>query len=401
MVISFTIITPTTGNSRLSKLIQSINNQNDKILFSRKIEHLIIIDGPDFKEKTQQILNDNPSLNHERFIIQLPFNTGKNGGNFLGHKIYAAFGQLVLSDWVLLADDDNWYDPDHFDSLIKSINSFNQKSNLTQNIEWLYCLRKIENDNKGYICNDNCESLGYLQNVFYNNNSYLIDTNCFCIRRDVMIKCSNIWNVEATNNIKDPDRIFTMKLMTEYKNFTCTQKYTLNYFTGNRDNSVKSDLFVKGNELIFNIYGCVPWQRPILYIAHFDSFHTKMILNRVYGVNKKPLPCVAYHQWNLNFFDKLAEKYLLINAYHKPEIVPSGSKLILNYCSPNDLPIQLLNRKDIEKIVYTYESPNIRHSSQWDLAYLLPKFNKILTYWKPMLDISPHIDNRIKYLPFI
>jgi hypothetical protein len=397
MVISFTIITPTTGNKRLTKLIQSINNQNDIISNEIKIEHFIIIDGPAFTERCQEILNENPAINHDRFVIQLPFNTGKNGGNYLGHKIYASFGQLVRGDWVLLADDDNWYEPDHFNSLIENINNY--KSN--KKIEWLYCLRKIENDTLGYVCHDNCESLGYLHNVFYNTNSYLIDTNCFCIRSDIMISCSNIWNVEATNNVKDPDRIFTMKLMKEYPNFVCTQKYTLNYYTGNRDDSVKSELFVKGNEIILNTFGAIPWQRPVLYIAHFDSFHTQMIINRVYGGNKKPLPCVAYHQWNLNFFDKLAEKYLLINAYHKPEIVPSGSKLILNFCSPNDLPIQLLNRSDIEKIVYTYESPNIRHSAQWDLAYLLPKFNKILTYWKPMLDISPHIDNRIKYLPFI
>jgi uncharacterized damage-inducible protein DinB len=39
MLISFTIITPTTGNSRLSKLIESINNQNEHSSFTKKIEH--------------------------------------------------------------------------------------------------------------------------------------------------------------------------------------------------------------------------------------------------------------------------------------------------------------------------------------------------------------------------
>jgi hypothetical protein len=407
MLISFTIITPTTGNSRLSKLIESINNQNEHSSFTKKIEHFIIIDGPNFTEKTQAILNDNPALNHERFVIQLPFNTGKERGNYLGHKIYASFGQLVRGDWVLFADDDNWYEPNHINNFIENIyqyNKTNDKTNdksINKNIEWLYCLRKIENDIHGFVCNDNCESLGYLHNVFYNTNSHLIDTNCFCVRRDIMITCSNIWNLEATNNVRDPDRVFTMKLMMEYHNFVCTKQYTLNYFTGNRDDSVKSELFVKGNEIILNTFGSIPWQKPVLYIAHFDSFHTQMVLNRVYGGNKKPLPSVAYLQWNLNFFDKLSEDFLLLNAYHKPELAPAGSKLLLNFCSPNDLPNKLLNRTDIEKIVYTYESPNIRHTLQWDLAFLLPKFNKILTYWKPMLDISNLVDNRIINLPFI
>ena len=401
MVISFTILTPTTGNLRLGKLIQSINNQIDNISIPIKIEHFIIIDGPDFKDNTQQILNDNPPTNHERFVIQLPFNTGKNGGNFLGHKIYASFGQLVRGDWVLLADDDNWYDSNHFNSLIETICKYNQKSKYRKDIEWLYCLRKIEDDTQGYVCNDNCESLGYLHNVFYNVNSHLIDTNCFCIRSDIMIACSNIWNLEATNNVKDPDRVFTMKLMRDYPNYVCSQQYTLNYYTGNRDNSVKSELFVKGNEIILNTFGDIPWQRPILYIAHFDSFHTQIIINRVYGGNKKPFASITYDQWNLNFFDKLSETFLLISAYHKPEYVPSGSKLLLNFCNPTDLPTTLLSRNDIEKIVYTYESPNIRHASQWDLSYLLPKFDKILTYWKPMLNISKFVDNRITYLPFI
>jgi hypothetical protein len=401
MVIKFTIITPTTGNSKLSKLIQSINNQNDDKSLPKELEHFIVIDGPEFTENTQQILNDNPPVNYERFIIQLPFNTGKDGGNYLGHKIYASFGQLVRGDWVILADDDNWYEPNHFNSLITAINNYNNKSNYRKKIEWLYCLRKIENDTQGYVCDDNCESLGYLNPVFYNNNDRLIDTNCFCIRSDIMINCSTIWNSKAANNNNDPDRIFSQKLMTQYPNFVCTQQYTLNYYTGNRDNSVKSELFIKGNEIVIHKYGAIPWQRPVLYIAHFDSLHTQMVLNRVYGGNNKPLPCIAYNQWNLNFFDILCDKFLLISAYTQPEFIPSGSKLLLNFCSSNDLPTTLLNRNDIEKIVYTYESPNIRHKEQWDLAYLLPKFNKILTYWKPMLDISSLIDNRIKYLPFI
>jgi hypothetical protein len=400
----FTIITPTTGNPKLAKLIQSINAQNETDDTPRTIEHYIVIDGPKFTAKATEILKANPARNHERFIFQLPFNTAHDingGGNFLGHRIYASIGQLVRGDWILLADDDNWYDPNHITSFITMIHKYSISQ--TAQIQWLYCLRKIENDSQGYVCGDNCESLGHLNPVFYNNADRLIDTNCYCIRRDLMLACSFIWNLKGTNDATNPDRVFSKKLMTEYPHFVCTQQYTLNYYTGNRDTSVKSSLFVKGNELVLKRYGSFPWQRPLLYIAHFDRLHTNMVLNRVYGGNDhtKPLPSVAFHKWNLNFFDLLSKKYLLVSAYEQPEYVPAGSKLLLNMSSLLELPMKLIERTDIEKIVYTYESPNIQHQQQWDLALLLPKFDTILTYWKPMFDIAKFVPNNIRYLPYI
>jgi hypothetical protein len=400
----FTIITPTTGNPKLAKLIQSINAQNENNDTPRTIEHYVVIDGPKFTAKATEILKANPARNHERFIFQLPFNTAidiNGGGNFLGHRIYASIGQLVRGDWVLLADDDNWYEPNHIDSFIQIINKYQTAQ--TAQIQWLYCLRKIENEAQGYVCCDNCESLGHLNPVFYNNADRLIDTNCYCIRRDLMLACSFIWNLKGTNDATNPDRVFSKKLMTEYPYFECTQQYSLNYYTGNRNTSVKSDLFVKGNELVLKRYGDFPWQRPLLYIAHFDRLHTNMVLKRVYGGNDhtQPLPSVAFHKWNLNFFDILSKKFLLVSAYEQPEYVAARSKLLFNMSSLVELPIKLIERSDIEKIVYTYESPNIQHQQQWDLACLLPKFNTILTYWKPMIDIAGYVANSIRYLPYI
>ena len=63
----FTIITPTTGNSKLSLLLNSINQliKTDEI----QIEHLIVIDGPKFNEKVQTILDQVQPINHTRYII--------------------------------------------------------------------------------------------------------------------------------------------------------------------------------------------------------------------------------------------------------------------------------------------------------------------------------------------
>ena len=77
----FTIITPTTGNAKLKVLLESLNNQ--KINNEITIEHYIVIDGPEFKNKTNDILENVISV-HNRFIFELPFNTGKD--NYFGHN---------------------------------------------------------------------------------------------------------------------------------------------------------------------------------------------------------------------------------------------------------------------------------------------------------------------------
>ena len=104
----FSIITPTTGNPKLEKLLLYINTQtksNDMI-----IEHLIVIDGPQYYEYAMQIINKIKPVN-ERFVFSLPFNTGNSG--FLGHKIYASISQLVNGDWIIFADEDNYFENNH------------------------------------------------------------------------------------------------------------------------------------------------------------------------------------------------------------------------------------------------------------------------------------------------
>jgi hypothetical protein len=57
--------------------------------------------------------------------------------------------------------------------------------------------------------------------------------------------------------------------------------------------------------------------------------------------------------------------------------------------------LHLLERNDITKVLYTIESPNIRHQAQWKKDFL-NKFNIIITYWKPLLSLS-----NVLYFPFI
>jgi glycosyltransferase involved in cell wall biosynthesis len=365
----FSIITPTIGNPRLKQLLESINNQT-----YTNIEHIIVIDGSDYYEKVFEILEQVPVKEPIiRHIIPLPFSSGKN--YYYGHKIYASIPQLLKSDYVVLLDDDNTFKTNHIQSYYELLE--------IDNYEWIYSLRNIEDD-EGYICRDECESLGYLSPIFYNKTQYMIDTNCLCIRLDIMIENSYIWNRPGYNKLEDPDRVFSNKLMTEYPKYYCSQKYTVNYYVGNRPDSVKRELFLMGNKNIIN-----RWDKEPIYIVHFNPKNTEKIIERVYQKDKSE---IGFKQWQLNILDKMDE-YCLISGYQK--YIPSGSKVIFHICNIQELPLHLLERKDIIKILYTIESPNIRHQIQW-MKEFLEKFDIVITYWKPLLELS-----NVLYFPFI
>ncbi len=384
-----TIITPTIGSEHFKKLLQSINEQHGlNELFS--IEHFIVIDNsPVFQSKTNTILNEVSEKNGiKRYIFNIPFSSG--AGNFKGHKIYSSIPQFSNGEYIIFLDDDNFLKEDH---IINFVNLIKNK-----NYDWLYSLRSIVNKENKIICDDNCESLGYLNPVYYNKNSYLIDTNCYFVKNEIIKKICGLWNKKAEYNDNDPDRIFGKILMSNFLNYECTKEHTLCYRTHEIKDSiigVSSKLFIEGNKEIHKTYGIeTVWQLPVLYLAHFDEAHTEMIINRIYNKNKDS---IGFKQWQLNLFDDLANKLCIKNAYTSP-FIPTGSIIWTHMCNYESLPLKLFERKDIYKVLYTIESPNIRHQAQWNKDFLAKNFDIILTYWTDLFKVR---DYNTIYFPFV
>ena len=196
------IITPTIGSIYFNRLLSSINRQyalND--LF--KIEHLICIDdAPNNGNKVMETLITTPAVDGiERFIFNMPYSTGRN--NYNGHKIYASISQLVNGDFTIFMDDDNMMDGNLIYLYLKNIG----------HLDWMYSLRKIIDENDAVVCNDECESLGYLSYTFYGGGeSYLIDTNCYFVRSDILKSISSVWNRPANYNINDFSNVLPSQL---------------------------------------------------------------------------------------------------------------------------------------------------------------------------------------------
>ena len=244
--LSVTIITATTGNALLDKCLESVQGQT----FAR-VEHVVVIDGPEHGEKAEAIIGK-CGRSRPLHVIRLPCPTGKN--RYHGHRIYGATPFLCDGDFVAFLDEDNWFEPDHIESLIEIINE--------RQLHWAYSLRKITDRNGDVITTDDCESLGRWP-VWNNPNDHLVDTSCYMIRRDIAIRFSWVWNRRARPpGVRDADRELCRLLMKHAGNFDTTGKYTLNYRVGSNPYSVNEDFFIRGNSIMSKKYpNGFPWQR--------------------------------------------------------------------------------------------------------------------------------------------
>ena len=239
-----TVITPTVGSPKLSKCMESVNKQT----YKGKLIHYLVCDGRKFVNPFFQQVGLPPIYNIEHTILE--FNTGKEGGNFYGHRIYAAFPHLLNTDYILFLDEDNWYEPDHVESLVRTAKE--------KNLDFSYSLRKIYSEKEEYLCDDNCESLGKWE-IFNSRQSphgkqYLIDTSSFCFKRDFIQKTCHLWHSGWGG-----DRKFFYAVKEQAK-YDTNGKYTLCYRLDGNEGSVTEQFFVVGNKTQEAYYGGkFPW----------------------------------------------------------------------------------------------------------------------------------------------
>lgn len=233
-----TVITPTIGSPKVRDAVKSVQEQTYK-----QIRHLLVVDGEQYDEKFVE------NFEYEELEKLMPYsiapeNTG--GGGFYGHRIYAGYAHLVNTDYIFFLDEDNWYQPNHVETLVKTLEEGNQ---------FAYSLREVYDENKNYLCDDNCESLGKWPIWFkHDAPEYLIDTSSFAFTREFLIQVSHLWHWGWGG-----DRRFYNIIRDKAKHDT-SGKHTLCYRLDGNTNSVKPDFFEQGNEENHKRYnGKFPW----------------------------------------------------------------------------------------------------------------------------------------------
>lgn len=238
-----TVITPTTGDITVCDAIESVKSQTYKNLY-----HLIVVDGMEYAEEFRknvvyEVLPQNVQ------IVVLPTNTGANGFN--GQRIYAAFPHLIDSDFILFLDQDNWFENDHVESLVDLIK--------TNRYDWAYSLRNIYTEDKQFVAEDNCESIGRWP-IFFSQDKeqkhHIVDTSTYCFTKNFIKQTCHLWHSGAWGE----DRRYFHAIM-NHENYGTTGKHTCNY---RLDDAVEKkygsiDFFKNGNQIVKNFYGEYPW----------------------------------------------------------------------------------------------------------------------------------------------
>jgi GT2 family glycosyltransferase len=239
---SVVVITPTVGKAQLKNAIDSVSNQT-----YQNLTHLIVVDGTEY---FQAVLRIAP-IKQNVIITTAPFNTGGNG--YYGHRIYAAYSHLVNHDYVAFLDEDNWFEPNHIESLVETLE--------TKDYDWVHSLRKVYTENDKYLADDCCESIGRYPIWFSqpDNPQHLVDTSSYLFNREFITSVSSHWNYGWGG-----DRRFFMIVTRElgHNNYGTTGLHTLNYRLPDMNKAYGGDFkfFEKGNEAVKQYYGGkYPW----------------------------------------------------------------------------------------------------------------------------------------------
>jgi glycosyltransferase involved in cell wall biosynthesis len=221
------VITPTTGKDTVNKAIESVKAQ------TIKTEHLLVIDG--IKKGHWYPMSEVDQ------VIALPENVGGNG--WYGHRVYAAMPLMVNADYILFLDEDNWFEPNHVETMINKIKS--------KDLMWAYSLRRICDERGQYVLDDDCESLGRYP-AFYDHTVNFVDTNCYCFKRDYLVNVAHSFYGQW-----GADRPFYKSASTNLPSFGCTGEATVNYRAPER----LLGMFKEGNKLMKEAYKePLPWR---------------------------------------------------------------------------------------------------------------------------------------------
>jgi hypothetical protein len=243
-----TVVTAATGHRSLPRCLASVQRQTYP-----HVEHVVVIDGPEWEERVRQAVAQLGAGARPLRLMCLPQATGKE--RWCGHRIYAAVSFLSNAEFIAFLDEDNWFEPDHVESLVSAVRATGS--------HWAFALRNIVDEEGTYITRDDCESLGNLHHVWFHREHFHIDTNCYLLKREVAVQFAAAWYrpTRPPDGQLQPDTLLCRLLLQHCPQGCSNRKYTVNYAVGNRPDSVRAEFFLHGNQVMRNAYPQgMPWE---------------------------------------------------------------------------------------------------------------------------------------------
>ncbi len=167
-----TVVTAATGHRHLLRCLNSVQRQTYP-----HVEHFVVVDGDERLAQVQAVMAQLDRRDKAVHVIALPQATGKE--RWCGHRIYGAFSFLVNSEFISHLDEDNWFEPDHVETLVAPV--------LATQAQWAFSLRNIVDEDGNFITRDDSECLGNFHPVYDKPGIFHVDTNCYLLRREVAV----------------------------------------------------------------------------------------------------------------------------------------------------------------------------------------------------------------------
>jgi len=194
---SIAVVTATTGRAELQRAIDSVAAQ------TVPCRHYVFADGVDV-----------PPVSGVEFC-RLPVVTG--GAGLMNAGIVAASAFLVQEPLICWLDDDNWFEPDHLERLLKA----------KGDKPYAWSLRKLANPDGSFWGNDDSESIGPWGGF--------IDLNCYLMDRGLALQVAPLW-YRTTGELMVGDRFVYQCLAENKVENAGSGAYTVNYrLNPNRD----------------------------------------------------------------------------------------------------------------------------------------------------------------------
>ena len=211
---SVAVVTASTGNrASLQQTLDSVAAQ------TFPCQHYVVFDGPLSGDEKTDV-----RLPREVETIFLPKRTGGNG--MMNGCILGAAPFMVTEDYICYLDDDNWFEPDHVESLMTA----------SGDKAYAYCLRKLVEPDGTFFMNDDGEALGH--------HGDLVDMNCFFFKREVARGVAPLFAM-TTGAINICDRYIWKALLDNNTPYATTGKYTVNYRMGGQCNVQRGYFFMR------------------------------------------------------------------------------------------------------------------------------------------------------------
>jgi hypothetical protein len=359
------VITATVGRPSLKDCVLSVLSQGPWA------QHYVVIDGPQYEQGARHALGE-LQFHPQVCVSVLDDNVGSHSYN--GHRVYAAYPFLVSPscEFVAFLDDDNTY-------INGGLSRMRQAMHETQS-QWCFCKRRVTDGES--VVDDECESVGPDPKRI-TGDGILIDVNCYLIRKSIACEMGSFWNRPYKMGCGEIDRLIARHLVREFPKFTLSPGSPgVMYRCGSVPGvSVTLDFFEEGNR---KAAASAP-ESP-LFVFHFSRDATERYLTQPPRGKRSHSP--AHKEWCLTLLDGLAATRSLVNGYDV-DIIPSGATCLFCICQPTELPDRVLLRRDVKKVGYLFESPNIRHQAQNDASFLMERFDVIMTYWADLIRLLP------------